>query len=299
MVAIAHPSVLAVIRLSAASLSRSVPAPSRLFLFLLFAFSCLPATLANVFFILWVAWVLQKKEEKKKYEGPVVTRVGKKKKKKGPVAAHKLPQSACRFPPPATASLALTLPPFGVSGGVGCDVPVFPTTRCRLKHLKLERVKDFLLLEEEFVQSQEVLKPRDEKNQEERTKVDDIRGSPMSVGSLEEIIDDNHAIVSSSVGPEYYVNILSFVDKDELEPGCAVLLHNKVSMPAPTQTRSLPPARAPASCPRPRPRPVTHLRSPSSSHCASGHVGGRCAARRGRPDGVGHEGREGPDRVVR
>merc|ERR1712205_209867 len=56
---------------------------------------------------------------------------------------------------------------------------------------------------------------------------DDLRGSPMSVGSLEEIIDENHAIVSSSVGPEYYVNILSFVDKELLEPGCSVLLHNK------------------------------------------------------------------------
>lgn len=51
----------------------------------------------------------------------------------------------------------------------------------------------------------------------------------MSVGSLEEIIDDNHAIVSSSVGPEYYVSILSFVDKDNLEPGCSVLLHHKSS----------------------------------------------------------------------
>merc|ERR1719502_561772 len=49
----------------------------------------------------------------------------------------------------------------------------------------------------------------------------------MSVGTLEEIMDDSHAIVSSSVGPEYYVNILSFVDKDNLEPGSSVLLHNK------------------------------------------------------------------------
>jgi hypothetical protein len=49
----------------------------------------------------------------------------------------------------------------------------------------------------------------------------------MSVGNLEEIIDDSHAIVSSSVGPEYYVNILSFVDKGQLEPGCSVLMHNK------------------------------------------------------------------------
>merc|ERR1712226_983502 len=41
------------------------------------------------------------------------------------------------------------------------------------------------------------------------------------------LIDDNHVIVSSSVGPEYYVNILSCVNQDLLEPGCAVLLHNK------------------------------------------------------------------------
>ncbi len=37
----------------------------------------------------------------------------------------------------------------------------------------------------------------------------------------------SHAIVSSAVGPEYYVSIMSFVDKSQLEPGCSVLLHNK------------------------------------------------------------------------
>ena len=50
----------------------------------------------------------------------------------------------------------------------------------------------------------------------------------MAVGTLEEIIDDNHAIVSTSVGSEYYVNMMSFVDKDLLEPGCTVLLNHKV-----------------------------------------------------------------------
>jgi ATP-dependent 26S proteasome regulatory subunit len=50
----------------------------------------------------------------------------------------------------------------------------------------------------------------------------------MAVGSLEEIIDDNHAIVSTSVGSEYYVSILSFVEKDDLEPGCTILLNHKV-----------------------------------------------------------------------
>ncbi|RCH79801.1 ATPase of 26S proteasome regulatory subunit 4, partial [Rhizopus stolonifer] len=135
------------------------------------------------------------KDKKKKWEPPVPTRVGKKK-KRGPDTTAKLPQ-------------------------------VFPTTRCRLKMLKMERVKDYLLLEEEFVQNQERLKPQEERDQEERTRVDDLRGSPMTVGSLEEIIDDDHVIVSSTTGPEYYVSVMSFVDKDLLEPGCSVLLHHK------------------------------------------------------------------------
>lgn len=82
-------------------------------------------------------------------------------------------------------------------------------------------------MEEEFVINQERLKPQDDKNQEERGRVDDLRGSPMHVGTLEEIIDDDHAIVSTSTGPEYYVCILSFVDKDLLEPGCSILVHHK------------------------------------------------------------------------
>lgn len=135
---------------------------------------------------------------KKKWEPPLPTRVGKKK-RKGPSAASKLPA-------------------------------VFPTTRCRLKLLKLERIKDYLLLEEEFIQNQERLRPettREEKNEEDTTKVDDLRGSPMAVGTMEEIIDDDHAIVSTASGPEHYVSIMSFVDKDLLEPGCQVLLHHK------------------------------------------------------------------------
>jgi 26S proteasome regulatory subunit T2 len=56
------------------------------------------------------------KKEQKKWEPPLPTRVGKKK-KRGPDARVRLP-------------------------------PVYPTTRCRLKLLKQERIKDYLLLEE-------------------------------------------------------------------------------------------------------------------------------------------------------
>jgi 26S proteasome regulatory subunit T2 len=64
--------------------------------------------------------------------------------------------------------------------------------------------------------------------QEEKNQVEDIRGTPISLGTLEEIIDDNHAIISTSMGPEFYVTMLSFVDKDQIEAGITVMLHNKV-----------------------------------------------------------------------
>jgi len=74
---------------------------------------------------------------------------------------------------------------------------VTPVTRCKLRLLKYERIKDYLLMEEEFIRNQERHKPQEERQEEERTKVDEMRGSPMAVGTLEEIIDDQHAVVST------------------------------------------------------------------------------------------------------
>ena len=107
----------------------------------------------------------------------------------------------------------------------------------------MQRVHDHLLLEEEYVENQERVRkakavqsqvPQStneaeqvDRNADERGRVDDMRGSPMGVGNLEELIDDDHAIVSSATGPEYYVSIMSFVDKDLLEPGASILLHHK------------------------------------------------------------------------
>lgn len=106
----------------------------------------------------------------------------------------------------------------------------------------MQRIHDHLLLEEEYVENQERSRKAkaqasatpatagddaSDRNADERGRVDDMRGSPMGVGNLEEMIDDDHAIVSSATGPEYYVSIMSFVDKDLLEPGASVLLHHK------------------------------------------------------------------------
>ena len=137
------------------------------------------------------------KKKKKRFEPrPAQARQGRRRRRKGPSGLSKTPT-------------------------------IVPSSKCKLRLLKLDRVKDYLLMEQEFIRNHEVFKPHEERDQEEREKLEELRGSPLGVGSLEELIDDNHAIVSSSVGPEYYVNILSSVNQDLLDPGCAVLLHNK------------------------------------------------------------------------
>ncbi|KAI5179862.1 26S proteasome regulatory subunit T2, partial [Pancytospora epiphaga] len=101
---------------------------------------------------------------------------------------------------------------------------VTPTTKCKLRQLRLAKIQTFLKLEKQLLSLVDAT-PQDKDGS--RVLVDQLRGSPLSIGTLEEFIDDNHAIVSSALGLDYYSVIMSFVDKDLLEPGCTVILNNK------------------------------------------------------------------------
>jgi len=90
-------------------------------------------------------------------------------------------------------------------------------------------------MEHEFVEAQENFKKekaeketgKPEEENQEKTMIDEIRAPPLSLGNLEEFVDEDHAIVSQSIGPEYYVPVMSFVDRDQLEQGSTVLCHAK------------------------------------------------------------------------
>lgn len=64
---------------------------------------------------------------------PKPTRVGRKKVKRGPQNAAKLPVAN-------------------------------PVSKCKLRLSRLNRIKDYLLMEQEFLQNQEAVKPREEKD---------------------------------------------------------------------------------------------------------------------------------------
>jgi hypothetical protein len=106
------------------------------------------------------------KAPKKKYEPKPLTRVGKRKRTGGVAVASRLPKV---FPTGAittwfeqhTCIVALQRPSRGCIRAV----------KCKLRQMKLERIKDYLLLESEFIRNQEVLKPKAERETEQRDKV--------------------------------------------------------------------------------------------------------------------------------
>lgn len=136
---------------------------------------------------------------KRKYEPPVPTDIGKRKKgSRGVESASKLPTGNFYLYSFNLTSLLVT-----------------PVVRCRLKLLKSERIKDYLLMEIEFIQNQERLKPQKRRNTREQKLVDQLRGAPMKSGTLEEVIDAQHAIVKTvSLFIHYILNCLERRQRD-------------------------------------------------------------------------------------
>ncbi|KAE8685327.1 26S protease regulatory subunit 4-like protein [Hibiscus syriacus] len=119
------------------------------------------------------------KKDKKFEPAPPPARVGRKQRKqKGPEAAAGLPT-------------------------------VMPLTKCKLRLLKLERIKDYLLMEEEFVANQERLKPLEEKAEEDRSKVEKAPlESYADIGGLDAQIQEiKEAVELPLTHPELYEDI--------------------------------------------------------------------------------------------
>ena len=61
--------------------------------------------------------------------------------------------------------------------------------------------------------------------QENELTIESIRGSPLNFCTVEEIIDEDHVIISLRGVLQYLVGVASFVDRDLLEPNCSVLVN--------------------------------------------------------------------------
>ena len=91
----------------------------------------------------------------------------------------------------------------------------------RLK--ELQRELEFVEIQEEYIKDeQKNLKIELLRAQEE---VKRIQAVPLVIGQFLEMVDENAGIVSSTTGSNYYVRILSTLNRELLKPSSSVALH--------------------------------------------------------------------------
>ncbi|CDO62781.1 26S proteasome AAA-ATPase subunit RPT3, putative [Plasmodium reichenowi] len=91
----------------------------------------------------------------------------------------------------------------------------------RLKNLKKQI--DILNIQEDYIKEEHKNLKRElirSKNEIKR-----IQSVPLIIGQFLDIIDNNYGIVSSTAGSNYYVRILSTLNKEDLKPSVSVALH--------------------------------------------------------------------------
>ncbi|CAI7718885.1 26S protease regulatory subunit 6B [Plasmodium vivax India VII] len=93
-------------------------------------------------------------------------------------------------------------------------------------YIKLKILKkqiDVLNIQEEYIKEEHKNLKRElirSKNEIKR-----IQSVPLIIGQFLDIIDSNYGIVSSTAGSNYYVRILSTLNKEDLKPSVSVALH--------------------------------------------------------------------------
>lgn len=87
----------------------------------------------------------------------------------------------------------------------------------------LEKQLEFVDLQEEYLKDEmrqlqrELLRAKEE--------IRRIQSVPLVIGQFNEMIDANYGVVSSTAGSNYYVRILSTLDRELLKPNTSVALH--------------------------------------------------------------------------
>eukprot|EP01083_Nonionella_stella_P050658 134674_1 len=87
----------------------------------------------------------------------------------------------------------------------------------------LERQLEFVEMQEEYLKDEmrhlqrELLRAKEE--------IRRIQSVPLVIGQFNEMIDANYGIVSSTAGSNYYVRILSTLDRELLKPNTSIALH--------------------------------------------------------------------------
>ena len=91
------------------------------------------------------------------------------------------------------------------------------------KYKTLQKQLEFLDIQEEYIKDEMKNLKREMIRAKEEVKR--IQSVPLVIGQFSEMVDENYGIVGSTAGSNYYVRILSTLDREELKPNASVALH--------------------------------------------------------------------------
>ena len=92
-----------------------------------------------------------------------------------------------------------------------------------IKYKKLQKQLEFLNVQEEYIKDEQRNLQNEYLHAQEEVKR--IQSVPLVIGQFLEAVDANYGIVGSTTGSNYYVRLLSTIDRELLKPGSSVALH--------------------------------------------------------------------------
>lgn len=99
-----------------------------------------------------------------------------------------------------------------------------PATQDLYNEMKqLEKQLKFLEVQEEYIKDEQKNLKREYIRAKEEIKR--IQSVPLVIGQFLELIDENYGIASSTAGSNYYVRVLSTLNREELKPSSSIALH--------------------------------------------------------------------------
>merc|ERR1712013_77249 len=92
-----------------------------------------------------------------------------------------------------------------------------------VRYKKLQQQLEFLEVQEEYIKDEQRNLKKEYLHAQEEVKR--IQSVPLVIGQFLEAVDQNTGIVGSTTGSNYYVRILSTLDRELLKPSASVALH--------------------------------------------------------------------------
>lgn len=88
---------------------------------------------------------------------------------------------------------------------------------------ELEKEIELLDIQEEYIKNEQKFLKREFIRAKEEVKK--IQSVPLVIGQFSEMINENYGICTSTTGSNYYVRVLSTLNREELKPNASVALH--------------------------------------------------------------------------